>query len=210
MKNEKIAVIMKECGKIDSLLVADKIRIYEKQDAGWEYHEEHYVNIDDQAELVYMRSELQKIIHKLNDCRIIAGGEISGIVYNEFNRFGYSIFEIPEISSEIFDGIVMDIIAAEETAAHSKDIKMTQPTETSVPGVYYLDLIKLQMESPEISSKKALKEFLDNTPFYELQLLCEHIPPWLSTEIFDIADSKTDAGKTLAVIRIKQCGGDKK
>lgn len=209
MYKEKIAVIMKDCVSVDSLLSADKICIYVKQDAGWECCEEHYVNINTASGLAHVRSEIQQIIIMLNDCRVIAGSEITGIIYNEFDRSGFSIFEISEISAEILDGIIADIKAAEAAAAQSRALVMRQPAQTSVPGVYYLDLIKLQMDFPELSSKKALKEFLDSAPFYELQLLCAHTPPWLSTENYEIKESKTEADKTLAVIR-KKCGGESK
>jgi len=45
--------------------------------------------------------------------------------------------------------------------------------------VFSLDLIALQNECPEVSSKKAMADFLENTPFLELHLVCKHIPPWI-------------------------------
>jgi hypothetical protein len=44
------------------------------------------------------------------------------------------------------------------------------PVETDTPGVFRLDLIRLQRERPDVSSKMALKDFLGTTPFYELHL----------------------------------------
>ncbi|MDR2615541.1 MAG: hypothetical protein LBC28_03070, partial [Oscillospiraceae bacterium] len=48
------------------------------------------------------------------------------------------------------------------------------------PGEYSFDLAALQAERPEISSKTALRDWLDNTPFTRLRLRCRHTPPWIA------------------------------
>jgi hypothetical protein len=54
----------------------------------------------------------------------------------------------------------------------------TTPTETDRAGNYFIDLTQLQQKHPELSTKMALLPFLRETPFYALEMVCDHIPPW--------------------------------
>ena len=63
----------------------------------------------------------------------------------------------------------------------------------------------MQKEKPDVSSKMAFKGFMDNTPFMELKLICEHIPKWLKTyETHEIIEEKHH-DKIVATKRRKQC-----
>ncbi|HOV41162.1 MAG TPA: Fe-only nitrogenase accessory AnfO family protein, partial [Oscillospiraceae bacterium] len=70
---------------------------------------------------------------------------------------------------------------------------------------YYFDLAALQEKFPEISSKKALSQFFEETPFLELELVCTHLPPWIESLGYDITFKKQNE-KTVAVIKKKLCG----
>jgi hypothetical protein len=125
---------------------------------------------------------------------------MSGIVYRALASCGFSIFEITEVSPAVLDGILEDMTA--ETGPGSDDIE--SPAETSVPGVYAFDLIRYQTQHPERSSKQALRDFLENTPFLELHLTCGHVPPWLEAD-YKIDAVSTSGGGISAVVWKKQC-----
>jgi hypothetical protein len=115
------------------------------------------------------------------------------------------IFQIGEISDEIFDGVVEDLKSANaEAAAKEAIIRDAKPIETSTPGVYYLDLVALQRECPEVTSKKAMMDFLRDTPFMELRLVCKHIPPWIENSgAYNVQVAGNEAGNVLVVITRK-------
>jgi len=127
-----------------------------------------------------IRDSVRSLVLKL-DCRVIAARTISGIPYHILDAADFSIFEAENLSDRLLDDILLDIsiskglVQSEETP--------TGPIPIDEEGRWFLDLISLQERYPEISSKKALRPFLQNQTFLELKLLCTHLPPWLDAEM---------------------------
>lgn len=204
--SNKIAIIMKDKELIASFFKADKIVIFDKGECVWKRLSEVCIPDNMKTGAAGLRAGMVNIIKAMGDCRIVAGGKIVGVPYTELERYGFNIFEIDEYGDDVFDAILEDIEHDEsKTALKEKIVKEARPVETSTPGVYYLDLVALQTECPEVSSKQAMKEFFESTPFVELQLVCNHIPPWLDGMCMDIKESKTADGKFRAIITKKQC-----
>jgi len=206
--NSLICIFMQDDGKLVSFLKATKIVVFKKSDV-WREINTIILIEPYSTNPIKLRQHILNIISQLEDCKIIAGSELIGIPYCVFDGNGFSIFSITEISDEVLDGIIADIKVTDlQINMKNEIIKNAMPVETEISGVYYLDLVMLQTECPEISSKKALKNFLSNTPFIELQLLCNHIPPWIENGNYDIASTKTSNDKFLAIITNKLCKED--
>jgi hypothetical protein len=123
-----------------------------------------------------------------------------------FDRAGLHIFEIGGISDGVFDGIVEDLRGADAAAAAKAAIvRDARPVETSTPGVYFLDLVALQKECPEVSSKKAMMDFLKDTPLLELRLVCKHIPPWIENSGSYNVRTVKDAGGVVEAVITRKC-----
>ena len=176
----KIAVYTDKDSKICDFFDACVFLIFEKKACKWEIKgkpEFKKIMPSNPAQTRKMTGELLPLIE---DCDIIAGGLLVGIPYSVFDMAGKHIFQINEINDAVFDDIIKDIQNADaQRNLKEKIITEARPVETSTPGVYSLDLIALQNECPEVSSKKAMADFLENTPFLELRLTCRHIPPWI-------------------------------
>lgn len=117
------------------------------------------------------------------DAQAVAGASISGMAYSVFNRAGKHIFEISEVSPAQISGMAEDIALAEaQKKLNAEAFARVMPVETDIAGVYTMDLVTVQEEFPDMSSKMILKPFFKNTPFFELSIICRHVPPWLSYE----------------------------
>nr|WP_319487177.1 Fe-only nitrogenase accessory AnfO family protein [uncultured Caproiciproducens sp.] len=181
---DKIAVIMNDKNKINSIQEDAIICVFEKQDAVWTVVKNIPINIDYSQELSALREELNQLVEELGDCKIIVGKMVPGLTYHIFDKMGFDIFEVESFHSAILDQILSDVQnKSDQTETGSSS---AEPVETDVPGVYHLDLIALQNQNPEISSKMALQPFLNSTPFIRLDLVCAHLPPWLEK----LADEK--------------------
>ena len=129
-----------------------------------------------------VRDQVRTLVLELGDCRIVAAQRMSGLIYHVFDRMGFAIFEADAIGDSLFDAMAADVDAAAHPPEGSDDV--TGPTPLGEPGRWFLDLIALQANHPEISSKRALRDFLrENRNLYELTLVCSHIPPWLAAEL---------------------------
>lgn len=200
----KIALYLQDGHSIVSFSKANMLLIYEKE-TEWRSIRTIPIDFSDAGNLSALRSGVRALITQLGDCSIIAGKSLTGIAYAEFDKAGFSIFDIDSVQPDTFDGILRDV-AQSDQKLHRKEemIRQARPVETATPGIYFLDLAALQTECPEISSKKALTDFLNSTPFLELHLVCRHLPPWLENAPLDIKTSNSGEQVT-AVITKKQC-----
>jgi hypothetical protein len=176
----KIAVFVNRASALCGFLEAERFLVFERNSNGWEAVGETDFEKIAPTTPAMTRKNTEAILPFIEGCDVLAGGALSGIPFSVFDRAGLHIFEIGEINGEIFDGIIEDLRNADASKnARELIIKDARPVETPTPGVYFLDLIALQNECPEISSKKAMADFLKNTPFLELHLVCKHSPPWI-------------------------------
>jgi hypothetical protein len=149
------------------------------------------------------RDALGGFLDRLGDCRIAAGAGLTGVLYRALDSRGYSIFDTGDVSPRTLDGILADLNATEAPGSASAPVR---PVETETPGVYELNLFRLQEAHPDVSSKQALREFLEMTPFFELRLICAHIPPWLESGPYEIS-SAVFGGVLAVTVRKKNCRG---
>jgi len=176
----KIAVFTDKASNLCEFFEAVRLVIYEKQTDKWAITGEADFERIIPSNPAKTRKMTEELLPLLDGCHIIAGGPLVGIPYSVFDRAGMHIFQINVINDNILDEIVNDIKNADvQNNLKEKIIKEARPVETATPGIYSLDLVALQTECPEVTSKKAMADFLENTPFLELHLICRHIPPWI-------------------------------
>lgn len=173
---EQIAILSAN-GQPADLTTAQQILLFEKK-AGqtWVERKAFPFALLLAANTVQLRDQVRNLITKLDGCRIIAGRGINGLAYHVLDRMGLHIFEISELNSNVLQGIWDDVEKSEIRPYEDEKVPLS-PTPVA-EGIYYLDFIRLQQLHPEISSKRALQPFLQNTPFNRLNLLCSHLPLW--------------------------------
>ena len=203
----RIAVFTNSNSEICEFFDAERFIIFERDEAkaGWETISETNFDKIAPSNPALTRRSTQALLPLIEDCDVLAGSTLMGIPFSVFDRAGLHIFEINAINDEVFDGIIEEL-RNEDAAAAAKEkiIREAKPVETSTPGVYFLDLIALQKECPEVTSKKAMMDFLKDTPFLELRLVCKHIPPWIENSgLYHVQVTSDKDGEVQAVITRK-------
>lgn len=195
-----IAVYTKADDSLDEFLTCNKIDIYKKEESTWTKVNTIPMDFSKEMEAFSMRKYISEIIEAI-DSKIIAGGSLTGLPYQIFNNKGFDIFDICDLQNATFDGVLEDIKQNESIITSKSELpKNTQPVETDICGHYYLDLVSLMKASPDISSKKALMNFIQNKSFEELTLICSHIPPWMENMNLNIKQKKDKNGNIIALI----------
>lgn len=202
----RVAVFMDSMNQISNFYECERCNIYKKATKGYQLVTTVTFEKIIPISPLQIRKNVNHLISLLEDCKIAAFGEISGIPYSAFDMAGFHIFQIPEYTEEILEGIWKDVEELEKEKIQKEEmLQSAKPIETESEGVYFFDLIKVQEVSPEVSSKKALVEFFNKTPFMELKLVCAHIPPWIERDgRFQVKSEKTEKGYH-ALITWKQC-----
>jgi len=186
---------MKRDGSLPAFVETDTLCKYAKGPTGWHEESSEELPAFDVSSARALRSQVAGLAARLDNRLPVAGGEISGIAYAVFDRSGFQVFSIEELSSRVFDGIMEDI----QTPVDAFEIPSPIPGENA--GEYYFDLDSLQLEHPEITSKAALKSWMENTAFRLLRLRCKHTPPWiLSSGTYSVIEAE-QAGSILAEVR---------
>lgn len=195
--NSTIAVLVDSLGQTASLFEATAIKRYGKSADEWTVMEECPFHIAAAQGVKALRESLLEVIAALGDTKIIAGKEIAGVPYNILDTAGFRIFEVEGMPEVFLDSIWKATEENIESLIYSMQKNQTaaRPEQTEIEGNYYINLKVLQAHNPEITSKKVLLPFLKNESFYELEVVCSHIPPWFERD-FDKLGLKFDAVQT--------------
>lgn len=180
----KLSVLTRDGQFVAGIDDCCQVNIYQFEGDAWNVTSNFQWQIGELSGMIHVRTGIQDLIERLGDCRVIIGRKITGMPYYIFDRKGFHIFEADSpVSSELLDAIQRELNhAATERKEQDSDVQKIHKTPYSLnnDGIYYLNLIELQQAFPDISSKKALRQFLLETSFSELHLVCSHIPPWLN------------------------------
>jgi Fe-only nitrogenase accessory protein AnfO len=180
-----IAIIVDENGQITETQNAKNIFVFCKMDQKWSIQKEVQAQNIMVGNMADVRNRLEAIIKELADCKIIFGKSITGLAFNVFNQAGFIISELEEFDEKMLDFLFEDVVDEYESALAEKEaIKVpTAPTETETKGNYFFDFGSLKNSGSSLSSKEVLRPFLNETPFIQLEIICDHVMPWLESEL---------------------------
>lgn len=174
---EKIAVFLDQNNNISSFLDGTVVKIFKKNEKEWKVNKLISVDMTEVTGIRAIRHRFQNLITEFDDCKIVVVKKGFGVAYSVFYAEDFSVWELPGKAEEILDEVLNR--EKEHEIIQKEEEKEKSYVEKVKHGEYYLDLIKLQLEDPEVSSKKALVPFIENTAFEALKLRCCHVPPWL-------------------------------
>lgn len=183
----KIGVILNENDQITSLIDAVRIAIYEKKDSDWIETNEVKECFGQRNSMNQMRDFLEQMIAELKECNILVASILTGIPYMILDKAGFMLCEADIITNQLFEEVAYDYVKMQQEKEQLQKMPVTdyptKPYETKEKGIFELDMQKLQKSHPDISSKKAIIPFLNSTNFYQLNIYCSHIMPWLDREL---------------------------
>jgi predicted Fe-Mo cluster-binding NifX family protein len=195
----KIAVFMRD-SELCPFFEANSFGIFSVGGEGLQKEREERFEPISKAAAQELRNAASALLALISDCEIIAGGTLAGLAFTVFAKAGMSIYEIAELSDTALLEILADARCDRERAGVLEQ-SLSRPSPTGEDGVYFLDLAKLQAERPDVSSKMALREFLESSPFLELRLDCRHVPPWLESDEAYQIDAHLKGEGVCAIIR---------
>jgi len=180
---KKIAVYVGAGGETSSLYEKGKVVLYSKKPGRWEVLKEKEFSPGRHLNMQELRHNMAEILEFIGDGRIFVGLSVTGIPYFELEKSGFSVWE--------FQGKPLDyldyVLEKEEEETNKKiyggeTLKPPAPVEIS-DGCYRISIKEIQENNHGVTSKQALLPFLRHGEFYSLQILCNHVPPWLESEL---------------------------
>lgn len=208
MTIEPLIAVLARDGQPSTVKECTEVLLFSRGGEGWQVREEFPWRLAAGEDPLETRDRVRSLILELYDCRIVVAARLNGLAYHVFDRMGFQIFEAEELGESLLDSVYADVQAAADEAGAERAPAGPAPCDDQ--GRYCLDLIDLQRRHPEISSKRALGEFLkNNRGFYELKVLCTHVPPWLETRLpglrLDWRTEKLEDGRLSVTIFHRTC-----
>lgn len=178
----EIAVCINDNGVTSSIYDAKAIVIYQKAEKFWTIIREQEISLDKEAGLNGLRRQMAEIILFLDQCKIFVGCSVVGVPYFELEKMQCSIWEFEGEPLTFLDYVLQQ---EEDKALDSQSqISNTIPVPIErEKGDYYISIKEVQENASGVTSKQVLLPFLRQGIFYRLEVLCNHIPPWLEAEL---------------------------
>ncbi len=178
----EIAVFQDVSGKTQSFLEPGIIKVYSRHLGKWTVTKEIIFRIDNIGGLKAIRENIINMTESLGDCKVFVGRDIKGMVYNVLDGMGFNTWELEGEPLEFLEFVY----EKEEEEAKANALEGTAYKSPQIillkDGTYFLDLKKIQENDVNITSKGILLPFLNTTVFYQLEIICKHIPHWFEGE----------------------------
>lgn len=179
---EKIAVCVDASGATVSLYETGKIIIYEKLEGRWQENQSCDSGLGQVSGIKELRLQMTRIIKYLGDCRIFVAQNIAGVPYFELEKAEVSVWEITGHAEDLLEEIWQS--ENEKSALVQPPVEMIAPhLVQTFPGCFRISLVEIQSSDSFLTTKQVLLPILRKADFYTLEVLCNHVPPWLELEL---------------------------
>jgi Fe-only nitrogenase accessory protein AnfO len=206
----EIAVIMGSDGRTVPISEPGTVVVYRRARGTWLAERSLAFSLGPDSGLAGLRMRTGELIAFLGTCRTIVAQSASGALFFGLEKAGFSVYEIAGNPSEFLNAVWQDAKDEQEARAPlPAGADIPAPLEIA-PGNYYISIRDIQGNRPEVSSKQVLRSFVQRGGFAELEILCDHVPPWLEVDAerlgYDLTSERTGVHEVKVVIR-KPAGG---
>jgi len=180
---DEIAVMVGTDGNIASLYEDGDIIVYVRNGcscSGYQWHQSRdmHISLTGAPDIKELRKRMREAIIFMGDCRKLLARSVTGVPYFELEKAGFSVWEATGKPDDYLDDL-----AAQESKSHLEqfdDLQAEIPAPLEVfPGCYRISLMEIQRDNMRFTSKQVLQQFLQQREFRVLEIICNHVPPWL-------------------------------
>lgn len=176
----EIAVMLGSDGMTTTLTEPGEVVIFSQTIGEWEAVKRLPFGLDTREGLVGTRKKMAELISFLGDCRIFVARAASGAIFFELEKTGCGVWEIEGSPADFLESVWIEEEMQQE-AIPSGVVDIPVPVEIS-SGQYYLSIREYQGQRPEVSSKTILQKFIRAGKYTTLEVICDHVPPWIALE----------------------------
>lgn len=192
MKKE-IAFFVDKNNQIAEVVDSGFIKIYNKSQGQWKTIKEIPFQVNRSKGIISVRQSFDHLVDILGECKLFAAKKLTGLIYTTLETSGFNLWEL-EGEPEAFLDVILEKEeeAILEEKAQQEQLINLSPRKKDQDGYYYVNLIDLQNSSSGLTSKQVLLPFFKNITFYELEMICNHVPKWFENQ-FETLKLQMDA-----------------
>lgn len=178
-----IAVLVDNDGSVLPFANKGKIMIYDKQKDGWKIVKDILYDLEQEKGLAHMRNKISKLVTLIGyNSKVFIATKVIGIPYFEFEKQGFSVWEIEGRPEDFLDEVMNEENLCKEESVVTA--KISVPEKIS-DGCFAISIKSIQENTMGITSKQVLQGFVRKSDFRQLVINCNHVPPWLQAEVID-------------------------
>ena len=180
-RGPEIAAILGKDGCSGTLSEPGTVVVYQRQGCSFEPVRDMAFALDQDKGLKELRAKMAELIPFLKGCKIFVARSASGALYFELEKADFSVWEISGKPAD-FLAIIVEDEEKERVSAQAVGVTgITAPAERA-PGSFFISIKEIQGRYPAISSKQVLQQFIREGQFSELEVICDHMPPWIEMD----------------------------
>lgn len=174
-----IAVALDQHGNTTSIDEPARIVVYQKKQGAWLAVQEFVCDLEQGKGLRHMRQKLAELVAVIaKSSQVFVGLSVTGIPYFELEKAGLVIWEFEGRPAEFLSYIEHKEEEARLDREKMKPVAVPAPRQTA-PGRFFISLKEVQENNSGITSKQVLYSFVNKADFDQLEVVCNHVPPWL-------------------------------
>lgn len=197
-EKQEIAVILGEDGRTVPLSRGGRVTVFGRDVGQWTKKREMDFVVDPDKGLATMRETFADLIRFLDKCHIFVASSATGALFFELEKAKFSVWEIQGEPSSFLEQVWTDDDADHDEGPQTFEVPV--PVQRA-PGDYYISIKEIQGKRPDLSSKRLLQSFIRKGDFQTLEIICDHVPPWIELESntvgFRMESEKEDGGRVL-------------
>jgi Fe-only nitrogenase accessory protein AnfO len=212
MCTAEIAVLLGGDGRTVPLGEPGTLVVFRHERRLWQKSREQEIALDPSAGLAGMRKTAAALVEFLGSCRTLVATSASGALFFELEKAKCSVWEIAGTPGEFLDQVWRDEQEgqAQVEAPLPPDLPVPAPVEIA-PGKFFISIKEIQGKRPELSSKQVLRPFVRQGGFCELEILCDHVPPWIDADAaqqgYLLTSERTAMNEVKVLLRNPASGG---
>ncbi|MDD1691398.1 MAG: nitrogenase [Methanoregula sp.] len=207
----EIAVMMGSDGRTIPLSEPGTVVVYRRERRTWLMERRFPFSLEADAGLAGLRKQTGELIAFLGECRTLVARSASGALFFGLEKAGCQVYEIAGTPLEFLDTVWQEAKEGQEAKAPVlAGADIPAPLEIS-PGKYYISIREIQGKRPEMSSKQVLRPFVQHGAFTELEIVCDHVPPWIEVEAerlgYQLVSERMAQNEVKVTLRNSPAGG---
>lgn len=206
----EIAVMAGSDGRSVPLNEPGTVVVYRRNRGAWQEVRTLPFALDEGQGLAGLRRKMAELVAFLGDCRALVAKTASGAVFFELEKARTTVFEISGSPEEFLDTVWREMKEEQDAAAPlPAGADIPAPLKIT-PGCFSISIRDIQGKRPEVSSKQVLQQFVQQGKFTELEIVCDHVPPWIEMEAdrrgYELASERMGSNEVKVLLR-RPAGG---
>jgi Fe-only nitrogenase accessory protein AnfO len=210
MCTAEIAVLLGPDGRTVPISEPGTLVVFRRDRRQWVKDRETAFALDPVKGLQGLRSTVATLTGFLGNCKTVVVKSASGAMFFELEKARCSVWEISGSPDAFLEQVWQDEKEEQSAEPPAAGADIPAPLEIA-PGKYYISIREIQGKRPEVSSKQVLQQFVHGGGFTELEIICDHVPPWIEVEAerrgYEIVREKTAQNEMKVILSKSSASG---